>query len=90
MERLPSDDHTAMRGSCIEMRLKQGPGNLSGMIEAREYTTCVECSTHIVRILHAVTGATLSTIHSDPENEAAMSCALNPAALPEVRARRAG
>jgi hypothetical protein len=55
------------------------------MIERREYGTCIECGSPVVRIYR---GDERRTIHSDPESEPALTCILNPAALPALRAAR--
>ena len=59
------------------------------MVEAREYTNCIECGTHVVRIRDTDSGIARHTIHTDPLAEAAQSCALNPAALPGLRTSHA-
>ncbi|MCW2528418.1 MAG: hypothetical protein JWM76_3278 [Pseudonocardiales bacterium] len=56
------------------------------MIEEREYGTCIECGSAVVRIYR---DEARTTIHSDPESELALTCILNPAALPGLRVGRA-
>jgi hypothetical protein len=56
------------------------------MIEEREHDWCTACGGPIVRITY---NSKVSLLHSYPDSESALLCALNPDALPKLTGQAA-